>query len=290
MKTESNYTTIELKDYINAIPNYGVKYLNSEKKYERIISIGDIHGCSDSIKYHIDNIKPTTKDLVIFLGDYIDRGPDSPGTIDFLLSLKEQVDCFFLRGNHDSMLLSYCKLGGIYGEYFTAGANGGKTTLNQYSISNLEINYSDKNINNNNSLKLLIEKKIPESHIMFLKDTKLFLEMDNFFYSHAGFSTWSFADYDKQTEENYIWSRDEFLGKPHTDKLDKIVVHGHTINYDSFLPSWDIELKKINLDSGSFLSGNISSLTVIPADYSSCYMSVSNVKEKIFENARGAKA
>lgn len=272
--------------------NEGFKWFDSEKQFERIIAIGDVHGCVDTVKFLIDNLKPTAKDYIIFLGDYIDRGPDSPGTIEFLLKLKEQIPCFFLRGNHDSMFLSFFGLGGVLGRYFSHRQNGGDITLSQYGASNTEIAYSLKNKGYEyrvNSVARLIQSKIPEEHTQFLCDTKMFLEMDNFFFSHAGFNAWSAKPYDAQSEEEYTWTREQFLGQPHTEMLDKIVVHGHTINYDTFTPTWDIDLKKINLDSGSFLSGNVSSLTITPTDYTKCYMSVANFKEKHFQNA-GSKA
>lgn len=271
--------------------NQGFKWFDSEKEFERIIAIGDVHGCADGVKFLIDNLKPTPKDQVIFLGDYIDRGPDSPGTIEFLLKLKEQVPCFFLRGNHDAMFLSFFGIGGNNGLYFSHHQNGGDTTLAQYGASTTEIAYSlkRKGTFKPNSTVKLIESKIPEEHTEFLLNTKMFLEMDNFFFSHAGFNVYSNKPYDQQSEEEYTWTREQFLGKPHKKLLDKIVVHGHTINFDTFTPTWDMELMKINLDSGSFYSGNISSLTITPADYTKCYMSVSNFKEKYFQNA-GSKA
>lgn len=193
----------------------------------------------------------------------MDRGPDAPGTIDFLIKLKEQVPCFFLRGNHDSMFLNHFGLGGNNGRWFSHPQNGGNLTLLQYSDN------------------------IPEEHKQFILDTKIFLETDNFFFSHAGFNIWSSRPYDNQTEEDYTWTREDFLGWSHKEKLDKVIIHGHTI--ESYLPSWDEELMKVNLDSGAFRSGNLSSITIIPTDTSKCYMSVSNVKKKHFENA-GFKA
>lgn len=280
-KQPKNLSTFELLDLSKntrlGITKVGAaRLLKSDHNYKRIIAIGDIHGCLDSLKYHIEHLSPTEDDLLIFLGDYIDRGPDSPGTIDYLLELKSHANCFFLRGNHDSMMLSFLNIGGIYGEAFTYGGNGGKTTLDQYKARPL---FSAPCIGYN----------IPMDHVSFLDDTKLFLEMDKFFYSHAGFDTFAFEPYDSQHEEDYTWTRENFLGVTHTNKLDKIVVHGHTINYDTLLPSWDVELKKINLDSGSFISGNISSLTYVP-EIDGAFMSVSNFQEKFFDDKRGPKA
>ena len=79
---------------------------------ERIIIIGDIHGCLDMVKRLIDKIdwRPD-KDRLIFLGDYIDRGENSKGVVDFILALTRcspGVEC--LIGNHEALFLDYLNL------------------------------------------------------------------------------------------------------------------------------------------------------------------------------------
>ena len=75
----------------------------------RKFAVGDIHGCLHLLKKLIDIIQPTNEDTIIFLGDYIDRGPDSKGVIDFLIDLKDKTNCIFLIGNHEDMMLQYLK-------------------------------------------------------------------------------------------------------------------------------------------------------------------------------------
>jgi serine/threonine protein phosphatase 1 len=79
------------------------------------IAIGDIHGCLEQLKQLIDKL-PKDKQLV-FLGDYIDRGPDSAGVISFLRALSTERDCVFLSGNHEDMMLSNQDLWLINGGY-----------------------------------------------------------------------------------------------------------------------------------------------------------------------------
>jgi len=68
-------------------------------------TIGDIHGCLRALERLIERISPGEYDKLIFLGDYIDRGPDAKGVVDFLLQLSRRTQCVFLRGNHEQMLL-----------------------------------------------------------------------------------------------------------------------------------------------------------------------------------------
>ena len=71
----------------------------------RVIAIGDVHGCSVALRRLIEVIQPDARDTVVTLGDYINRGPDSRGVINQLISLREQCNYFPLLGNHDQLLL-----------------------------------------------------------------------------------------------------------------------------------------------------------------------------------------
>jgi len=263
----------------------GVKALNgADKQFERVISVGDIHGCLDSLVFLIDNLKLTDKDLIIFLGDYVDRGPKSPGTIEYLLDLDKSKSCIFLRGNHDSMMLSFLGSGGIFGRYYTDSCNGGKTTLDQYKVSSIQTKYAGRETEPNHIRDYILEHKIPFSHMEFLKNTLMYFEMDHAFYSHAGFESNLYAPYDSQTEEAYTWTREGFLGRSHAKALKKHVMHGHTINRPDYVPYYIEQHKQINLDSGCFLHGTLSAFISYPSkEIKDGYFAVSNVENKTFE-------
>ena len=77
--------------------------------------IGDIHGCLDELRYLVEALPLARGDRLIFLGDYIDRGPDSSGVVSYLMGLREHLyenKLVFLKGNHEDMLLSFLGLGG----------------------------------------------------------------------------------------------------------------------------------------------------------------------------------
>jgi calcineurin-like phosphoesterase family protein len=96
----------------------------------RTLAIGDVHGCSQALRALLSAVKPTPDDLIITLGDYIDRGPDSYGVIDQLLHLRRTHRLVALRGNHEEMMLRAREDKGRLRDWL---ACGGKETLASYS-------------------------------------------------------------------------------------------------------------------------------------------------------------
>jgi len=128
-----------------------------------LIAIGDIHGCPQSLDLLLNRIEPTSDDHLVFVGDYIDRGPDSKAVIDRLLGLREDVSCTFLRGNHEAMMIEYLDTGA----FSLWRMNGGSSTLQSYLNGGSEIH-------------------IPDPHASFVRETKLYHETDDFLFVHAG--------------------------------------------------------------------------------------------------------
>ena len=73
---------------------------------ERLIAVGDIHGCKTALDRLLDSIQPAANDTIVTLGDYIDRGPDSRGVIDRLIQLGSEAHYITLMGNHEEMMLN----------------------------------------------------------------------------------------------------------------------------------------------------------------------------------------
>lgn len=171
-----------------------------------LIAIGDIHGCAKSLDALLDLINPTLDDHLLFVGDYIDRGPDSKGVIDRLLDLREDVECTFLRGNHESLMLDYLDSGA----FNLWRVNGGIATLKSYA------NEEETDFN------------IPESHAEFVRNTKLYHETDDFLFVHAGLKP------DLTIEENLEENNEKVLlwERGHLEASEvaweKTVVCGHT--------------------------------------------------------------
>jgi serine/threonine protein phosphatase 1 len=99
----------------------------------RLFAFGDIHGCNTELRVLLESLRSdhqvTTADQFVFVGDYIDRGPDSKGVIDTLLAWKEEFPrTVFLKGNHEDMLLAFLGMGGSSGEVYLV--NGGAEFFN----------------------------------------------------------------------------------------------------------------------------------------------------------------
>lgn len=171
-----------------------------------LIAIGDIHGCPKSLDALLERIDPSPDDHLLFIGDYIDRGPDSKAVIDRLLDLREEVDCTFLRGNHESMMLGYLDSGA----FNLWRVNGGISTLQSYAEEGET------------------EFDIPESHAEFVRNTKLYHETDDFFFVHAGLK--AHLTIEKNLEEGdekvFLWERGHLEASEYA--WEKPVVCGHT--------------------------------------------------------------
>ena len=172
-----------------------------------LIAIGDIHGCIETARALIDRLAPTADDHLVFLGDYVDRGPDSKAVLDYLIALSARHRCTFLRGNHEALMLEYID----EGFYELWQVNGGVATLNSYAGAARQV-------------------RIPAEHLAFIRGTVLYYNTPEFFFVHAGLRP------DLTTKENVRWcGEDVFLWeRSHLEAADedfaweKPVVCGHT--------------------------------------------------------------
>lgn len=168
---------------------------------ERLIAIGDIHGCADALEKLIDLIQPTEEDHLVPLGDFVDRGTDSKRVVDLLIDLSQRCRCEPLLGNHEIMMLDAVADSGLLSYWL---AYGGRETLDSYGGS-----LSD----------------IPDSHLEFLDSCLRFVEVDEYFFVHANYD--SRVPLASQTERFLFWEHlSTTLPAPH--QSGKIAVVGHT--------------------------------------------------------------
>lgn len=167
--------------------------------------IGDIHGHFSKLEKLISIVGNDLKndDTFIFLGDYIDRGPDSYEVIEFLIQLSSEYNTVFLTGNHEDMFLRFVTNGDNYNNYIR---NGGGYTIKSY-------------------IKNLNDFKIPENHLKFFNKLKLYYEGDDFIAVHAGLNP-AKAHLSEQIKYDLIWIRDDFYNYP--GKWSKTIIFGHT--------------------------------------------------------------
>lgn len=190
---------------------------------DRIFAIGDIHGCCKTFKKLIvEKIQLTKNDLIYCTGDYIDRGEDSKGVIDFILELKAKgFSVFTLRGNHEQMMLN-----ALYDKNAMKlwMQNGGMKTLQSFGISALA--------------------DVHEKYWIFFHETMLYFDTEKYIFVHAGlnFKRKNIL----QDKEAMLWIRDFPHEQPALE--NKLLIHGHTP-----IPLLEILKQKencINIDGG----------------------------------------
>jgi serine/threonine protein phosphatase 1 len=172
----------------------------------RQIAIGDIHGCLRSLQTMMDVLEPTQTDLVVTLGDYVDRGPNSKGVIDYLLEFQRTHANFVaLMGNHEIQMIRALDTEQDR-ERFLSGLCGGRETLKSYGGS-----FED----------------VPEDHWAFIENLKLYHELDHHILVHAGLEAQ--IPLDQQDRETYYYHR-FYSQEAHLS--GKTVICGHTIQGD----------------------------------------------------------
>ena len=204
--------------------------------------IPDIHGCAKTLKVLLENqLKITKHDQVYFLGDYIDRGPDGKGVIDYLMHLQqEEYDVHFLKGNHEDLCVKAFvadqnkKLFGKHREQKEWEAVGAKNTLESFGVKH--------------------PREIPQQYIDWMNACLPYIELDDYILVHAGMN---FKIQDP-FEDTYsmMWTR-RFkvdFAKSHGKKI----IHGH-IPVDYSFMSLVIENNNdydfIALDNGVYVTG-----------------------------------
>jgi serine/threonine protein phosphatase 1 len=169
----------------------------------RLIAIGDIHGCLAALRTILDAVAPGSDDTIVTLGDYIDRGPDSRGTIDSLIQLQSSCRLVPLLGNHDVMLIDI--LNGQPDLLDDWLLFGGSATLMSYGTIKPET--------------------IPQNHIEFLENCPLYYETEKHIFLHGTYDPK--LPLDRQTLQALLWDKIRPTPPgPHCS--GKTVIVGHT--------------------------------------------------------------
>jgi serine/threonine protein phosphatase 1 len=186
--------------------------------------IGDIHGCYDRLVALMDKINiDLDSESLVFLGDYIDRGPDSFEVVEYLVNLKKKCpDIVFIKGNHEEMLEKYIS----ETDRFTYLINGGQQTLESYGKHRKPTDTS----------------LIPDAHLEFFNSLVLYYETDHYIFVHAGLR--KDVPLEKQKPEDLLWIRKNFIQSNYD--FGKQVVFGHTP-----LPEPLLQPNKIGIDTGA---------------------------------------
>lgn len=211
----------------------------------RIYAIGDIHGRADLLAKILETIdvdvreRPVARPVLVFVGDYIDRGPSSKQVLDLLLECRRSRECIFLRGNHETFIFDFLDDPEILDEW---RLYGGLETLLSYG---LKPSFSpDKR--ERSRLAEELAAAISGEQRAFLDSLQLSYQCGSFVFVHAGLRPG--IPIAKQDARDMLWIREEFLS--HEQPFELFVVHGHTP-----VRTPDLRTNRLNIDTGAFATG-----------------------------------
>jgi serine/threonine protein phosphatase 1 len=214
-----------------------------------LYAVGDIHGELEKLERLLVELPLQAEDRLVFLGDYVDRGPDPFGVVERLVALASERECVFLMGNHESMFLDF--LGWRGRAYFGGDAflmNGGDRTLASYG-------YFDAENPDPGAFSL------PEAHARFFRGLVLSYTEGGYVFVHAGLDRKTLQQSDvryalsRSSPEEMLWSR--VTGDlPH--QLGATVVYGHTPSPDLSV-QWNVPFS-IGIDTGAVYGGPLTAL------------------------------
>jgi serine/threonine protein phosphatase 1 len=211
----------------------------------RIYAIGDIHGRADLLVDAITRIdddlarRPIEDAIEVYLGDYVDRGPDSKAVIDLLSVrlVKNRAVC--LRGNHEAMMEDFLRDPANLHPWLQLG---GMQTLASYGVS------PRPRIDTEIDTHRRFWRAFPRAHEIFLQCLRRSFCCGDFLFVHAGIRPG--VPIQQQNFHDLLWIRQEFLNSPRNH--GKFVVHGHTP-----VPHPDIRQNRMNIDTGAWRTGTL---------------------------------
>jgi serine/threonine protein phosphatase 1 len=203
----------------------------------KTFALSDIHGCYDELMALVARLPlEPERDRVVFLGDYVDRGPDSRRVVEQVIDWAARYPHWvFLQGNHEDELLNALQYGGrVHGWFDLWYRQGGRETLRSYLPQGWNRFWRHR---------FQAGDVIPEAHLAWLAARPRYFEDDAYIYVHAGLKP---GKTPQETDpQDLIWIRDEFLDSDYD--WGKKVIHGHT-------PTWhsepDVRANRINIDTG----------------------------------------
>jgi len=223
----------------------------------RIYAIGDVHGRRDLLDRLLLNIdadlarRPIARPVVVFLGDYIDRGPESASVLERLIACNAAYELVCLKGNHEALLLQFLDDPSRLADWMRYG---GLSTMLSYGLGPCLNQWADKD---SEAVAEEFHRALPQSHRLFLAGLELSYACGDYFFVHAGVRAG--IPLEEQNEHDLLWIRDDFL--LHEDFFAKVVVHGHTpVVAPEVMPN------RINIDTGAYATGRLTCL-VLESDH-----------------------
>lgn len=221
----------------------------------RVYAVGDIHGRADLLyklmeKIHDDaGASQETRIVLIFLGDYVDRGFQSKEVIDYLLSdAVDQYETYYLKGNHEAAFetfLSDSAFGPQWARF------GGAETLMSYGIQPPRARTQSAEWED---VCQQLNSVLPNEHRSFLGSLSLYATLGDYVFVHAGLRPGQTLE--NQAEKDILWIREEFLKDE--NEFERLVVHGHTPVSSPYR-----DYRRIAVDTGAYLTGKLTAACLV---------------------------
>ncbi len=223
----------------------------------RVYAIGDIHGRNDLLQQLLDQIveddakRGDIESEIIFLGDLVDRGPDSAGVIETAMQAQESLgNVRFLMGNHEEVYLTAATGEEKAVRFFNR--IGGRETILSYEISMKE--YMDLDMP---QLAERIPDLFPRKHVDFIAGFEDQITIGDYAFVHAGIRPG--VPLAEQRKKDLRWIREDFLSS--SENHEKVIVYGHTINDDVVEAG-----TRIGIDTGAYYSNKLTALALEGSD------------------------
>ncbi len=229
----------------------------------RIYAVGDIHGRVDLLReiqaLILDDAKTASahgaalggRKILVYLGDYIDRGPSSMEVLDHLISTDKTneelgFESVYLKGNHEDYFLRFMASGELGKAWMN---NGGAALLNNFGLE-LSANSSPEEFVETASL---LRRMLSPDHRCFLMGLQTYFEYHEYYFVHAGIRPG--VSLQNQRIQDMLWIRDDFMNS--NIDFGKIIVHGHTIG-----DAPEIMANRISIDTGAYLSNRLTCVVI----------------------------
>jgi len=238
-------------------PPSGMGFRAADVGGERVYAIGDIHGRYDLLIPLLATVFADAQGAacdrpprIIFLGDYVDRGPDSAKVIEALVRLEARAGhrLTFLKGNHEQALLAFIEDADAGHDWIRFG---GAPTLASYGVPPPKAD--DKPAAFERARDALVAH-LPAAHLDFLERLEVMAQVGDYAFVHAGIRPG--RDLATQTDDDLLWIREAFLSHP--GPHEKVIVHGHTWIDDQ--PR--ILQQRIGVDTGAYETGVLTALRI----------------------------
>jgi serine/threonine protein phosphatase 1 len=219
----------------------------------RVYAIGDVHGHNDLLEALLERVRehvaanPIARPRIVFVGDYVDRGPASRQVLDTLLLSSSYQDTICLQGNHEGYVLDFLDNPASLSDWLRLG---GLETLRSYGLN--PGNFLDSRTQQLLAMSLSLALH-QNGHLGFLRDLPSSFTCGDFFFVHAGVRPG--VPLDQQSQRDLLEIRKDFLLC--TSSFGKIVVHGHTP-----VSKVEIHPNRINIDTGAYATGRLTCVAI----------------------------